>query len=63
MVRFVHIHHNASYIHGFSFFDKDGALLWRIGDTDSFLKVEIVKLKENEIIVGVVAKLFLDKKT
>jgi hypothetical protein len=46
-------------IRGFYFFDKDGALLWEIGETawTSSLKKETVMLKENEVIVGVVAKL------
>ncbi len=46
-----------SYIFGFSFFDKDGDLLWKIGDTYTDWKKEIVVLEENEFIVGVVAKL------
>ncbi len=44
------------YIRGFSFFDKDGAQLWWIGDTHARYK-ETVVLEENERIVGVVAKL------
>ncbi len=31
-------------IAGFSFFDKDGALLWKIGDTNSGYDKEIVML-------------------
>ena len=45
------------YIIGFSFFDKDGALLWKVGNADSKLEVETVGLAENEVIIGVVAKL------
>ncbi len=45
-------------IHGFSFFDKDGALLWKIGYTDPEFEGETVVLEENEVIVGVVAKLY-----
>ena len=30
-IRSVNIYHNTYYIVGFSFFDKDGALLWEIG--------------------------------
>ncbi len=56
MIRSVHIHHSGCII-GFSFLDKKGALLWKIGWTDSWLDLETVKLKENERIVGVVAKL------
>jgi hypothetical protein len=43
---------------GFSFFDKDGALLWKHGDIKLWgCATEIVLLAENEVIVGVVAKL------
>jgi hypothetical protein len=42
-------------IMGFRFFDKDGALLWKHGDTLSRLKKETVVLEENEAIVGVIA--------
>ena len=45
---------------GFSFFDKDGALLWEIGGTWSGYEKETVVLEENEVIVGVVAKLWGD---
>ncbi len=34
-IRSVTIHHNTIAIRGFSFFDKDGALLWKIGETDT----------------------------
>jgi hypothetical protein len=58
-MRSVTIHYwpNSS-IDGFSFFDKDGALLWKIGVTDPDYIVETVLLAENEVIVGVFAKLF-----
>ncbi len=47
------------HITGFCFFDKDGVLLWKIGNTTDFeLKKETVVLEENERIIGVVAKLF-----
>ncbi len=55
-IRSVRIHHN-SYIGGFKFFDKEGALLWEIGKIDTGMKVKTVLLAENEVIVGVVAKL------
>ncbi len=45
-------------IGGFCFFDKDGALLWKIGDTRARLEKETVLLEENEVIVGMVAKLY-----
>ncbi len=55
-IRSVTIHYS-NCIGGFSFFDKEGALLWKIGDTtDSYYKVENVLIEENERIVGVVAK-------
>ncbi len=55
--RSVTIHYSV-IIRGFSFFDKDGALLWKIGLTESWRNVETVQLEENEVIVGVVAKLY-----
>ncbi len=59
MIRSVNIHYGAAYITGFSFFDKEGALLYKIGYTTySRLKVKIVLLAENEVIIGVVAKLW-----
>ncbi len=45
-------------ITGFSFFDKEKALVWRIGDTRLIWKSRSVKLADNEVIVGVVAKIF-----
>jgi hypothetical protein len=60
MIRSITIHYYRGYIHGISFFDKKGALLCEIGDTWSWLKMETVKLAENEVIVGVVAKLYPD---
>ena len=56
-IRSVSIHHN-KYIRGFSFFDEVGTRIWKIGDTDwSELEVTTLVLAENEVIVGVVAKL------
>jgi hypothetical protein len=56
-IRLVRIHYG-DCIRGFSFFDKEGALLWKIGETtDSYLKVETVLIGDNEVIIGVVAKL------
>ncbi len=55
----IHFHYYNDWIRGFSFFDKDGALLWKIGRTqDGYAKEETVLLADNELIVGVVAKLF-----
>ncbi len=59
-IRSVTIHHNTFCIFGFKFFDKDGALLWKHGWTDGSRK-ETVVLEENEVIVGVVAKLYPDR--
>jgi hypothetical protein len=60
-IRSVTIHHNGS-IDGFSFFDKDGALLWKHGSTTDSrwmsVEGEKVLLEEDEVIVGVVAKLY-----
>ena len=58
-IRSVSIHYNSNCIRGFSFFDKEGALLWKIGLIGlSWMTVETVLIGENERIVGVVAKLF-----
>ena len=46
-------------IAGFSFFDKDGTLLWRYGFTTYVgLNKETVHIDENEVIIGVKAKLY-----
>ncbi len=58
MVRSVNIHHY-DYIRGFAFLDKEGSLLWKIGYTFSG-HVGTVLLADNEVIVGVVAKLYGD---
>jgi hypothetical protein len=57
-IRSVTIHDHIC-INGFSFFDKDGALLWEIGTTcdAEWMKKETVVLEENEVIIGVFAKL------
>ena len=60
-IRYVIIYyHYNDCIGGFSFFDKDGALLWEIGWTNSGsdYKKQTVVLEENEVIIGVVAKLY-----
>ncbi len=56
-IRSVIIHYHYSCIVGFSFFDKDGALLWRILEK-TWSRLKTVVLEENEVIVGVVAKLY-----
>jgi hypothetical protein len=56
-IRSVNIHFNPGYcITGFYFYDKDDALIWRIGHTD-YCCLTRVLLGENEVIVGMVAKL------
>ncbi len=59
-IRSATIHYNpGTCIYGFSFFDKDGIKLWGIGLTNlSYLKMETVVLAKNEVIVGVVARLY-----
>ncbi len=58
-IRSVTIHYIPNdCIWGFSLFDKNDELLWKIGLTHSTLSVETVLLAENELIVGVVAKLY-----
>jgi len=59
-IRSVAIHRGWRYIEGFSFFDKDRTLLWEIGWGD--YEKELVLLEENEVIVGVVAKLWKNGK-
>ena len=61
-IRSVTIHHNSKYIVGFSFFDKDGALLWEIGNTH-WRRRETVVLADNEVIIGVVAKLYPERQS
>ncbi len=58
-IRSVNIyHHNCDYIEGFSFFDKDRKLLCKIGGIEPWMTVDTVLIAENEVIVGVVAKLY-----
>jgi hypothetical protein len=57
-IRSVSIHY-LGCINGFSFFDKDKKLLWKIGNTTNRTNcVKTVVIEENEVIVGVVAKLY-----
>ena len=57
-IRSVHIYHNGYGVYGFKFFNKHNSLLWEIGfTTDSSLKAENVYLEDNEVIIGVKAKL------
>ena len=57
-IRSVHIiYYTGSNIGGFKFYNKHNSLLWQIGYTPSHLKVETVELEDNEVIIGVKAKL------
>jgi len=50
------IYQNNRCISGFQFFDRDNMFIWQIGAHGS--RVDTVVLNENEVIVGVLAKLF-----
>ena len=58
-IRSVHIYYrDGNWIGGFKFYNKHNSLLWEIGfTTGSSLKVETVELEDNEVIIGVKAKL------
>ncbi len=56
-IRSVNIYY-IDQIAGFSFHDKEGALLWKIGNNWSRFEKETVDIAENEVIFGVVAKLY-----
>ena len=57
-IRSVHIYYHGYGICGFKFYNKHNSLLWEIGDTTfSELIVETVELEDNEVIIGVKAKL------
>ncbi len=59
--RRVDIHYDSDCIRGFTFLDNDGIRLFKIGSDDFFRpRWEIVMLAENEVIVGVIAKLAPD---
>ncbi len=58
MIRSVYIHYHHNYITGFKFYDKDKKLILEIGDTWEGLWVKKVLIAENEVIVGVVCKLY-----
>ena len=49
--------YQSSYVWGFKVFDKEGNKLYEIGMFDACLNVSTVLLEDNEIIIGVVAKL------
>jgi hypothetical protein len=58
-IRSVKIGYHSRAITGFEFLDKDGARLWKIGRSEWFYwyNWDTVVLEENEVIVGVVARL------
>ncbi len=59
--RSIAIYHCHDRIEGFIFFDNDKLSLWQIGVTDSeWGSKKTVMLDENEVIIGVVCKLFSD---
>lgn len=58
-VRRVKIYY-ADCIVGFRFFDSNDTLLFKIGWSDSGWKFTTVIIADNEVIVGVVANLYLD---
>ncbi len=43
---------------GFSFFDKDGLTIFKIGKTDACWSNQKIEITENEVIVGVKTKLW-----
>ncbi len=58
VLRSVNIYYNDRCVQGFQFFNQDGEVIFKIGwATASNLKVEVVMLEENDLIIGVVAKL------
>ncbi len=54
-IRSVKIHYDYC-ITGFSYFDKDGAIFWSVGNIWSTF-ADAVMIAENEVIVGVACKL------
>ncbi len=57
MIRSVCTYSGYNFIQAFVFLDKEGALLWKVGETRySGMKVETVFIAESELIVGLTAK-------
>ncbi len=57
-IKTVDMLYNNNHIEGFKFYDNNHFQIWKIGDTYSVAsKVETVVLGDNEVIIGVVAKL------
>jgi hypothetical protein len=49
---------NSLFVCGFQFFDNQNKIIWEIGYTNQFLDAKkTVILEDNEVIIGVVAKL------
>ena len=56
-IKSVLIYYKHGFVFGFEFFDRDGKRLWKIGSLQSYCDVSPIVLSDNEVIVGVVAKL------
>ena len=59
-IRSVDIHYSYG-AYGFQFFDRDHTLIFKIGFFAPHFDVKTVELTENEVIIGVAAKLFPGK--
>ncbi len=59
-IKTVNIYHNRCYIIDFQFFDKDQKVIFRLGETGSDYCVETIVLRDNEVIIGIIAKLYKD---
>jgi hypothetical protein len=61
-IKTVQIFFNSNCIFGFKFLAKDSTLLWKIGyTTATSCGIETIELEDNEVIIGVNAKLFPNK--
>ncbi len=59
MIKSVDIYYPANFISGFAFFNKDKQVIFKIGSTGSWMKVATVVIADNEVIVGVAARLYI----
>ncbi len=55
MIRSVIVSHNRDSITGFSFFDKEGKLIKKIGLTGTYWNEKTLLIEEDEVIIGVLA--------
>jgi hypothetical protein len=55
MIRSVIVSHNGGSITGFSFFNKEGKLIKKIGRTGTFWNEKTLLIEEHEVIIGVLA--------